>query len=235
MPRRPAPLDPADGPQARFALALRRLRDKAGFEAKTINAIAAETNIAKSTLYAAMRGTRMPTVPVLAALVRAWNGDPEEWLVRRTETEQEIERLRTHSAERGQPRPELDRAMKALGAGLAALGSAPKVFEPRVAAQAPSAAPLAEAGPTDVEIKEEFLRRLTEPDGDVVDLWDELRKHAGHPTVRMVASASRVTFSTASNVLRGLDRSPRNVERVLTTLLARWENIDTRAQAPSEA
>lgn len=94
MPRRATPLDPDDGPQARFALTLRRLRDRAGFDAKTIDAIAAENNIPRSTLYAAMSGKRMPTVPVLAALVRAWNGDPEEWLVHRTRTEQEIERLR---------------------------------------------------------------------------------------------------------------------------------------------
>ncbi|MET9462436.1 hypothetical protein ABZY05_46815 [Streptomyces canus] len=97
MPRRATPLDPDDGPQARFALALRLLRDRAGFDAKTIESIAAENYIPKSTLYAAMRGTRMPTRPVLAALVRAWNGDPEEWLVRRTETEAEIERLRQQS------------------------------------------------------------------------------------------------------------------------------------------
>ncbi|WP_406444586.1 helix-turn-helix domain-containing protein [Streptomyces sp. NBC_00631] len=83
-----------DGSQARFALALRRLRDEAGFNAKTIDVIAAENHMSRSTLYAAMRGARIPTVPVLAALVRAWGGDQVEWLIGRTETEAEIEGLR---------------------------------------------------------------------------------------------------------------------------------------------
>lgn len=94
MPRRPTPLNPDDGPQARFAIALRRLRDEAGFDAKRIDSIAAETGIARATLFAAMRGQRIPTVPVLAALVTAWNGDPVWWLEFRTSTEKEIEQLR---------------------------------------------------------------------------------------------------------------------------------------------
>lgn len=46
------------------------------------------------TLYAALRGQRIPTIPVLAVLVRAWGGDEKHWLSFRTETEQEIERER---------------------------------------------------------------------------------------------------------------------------------------------
>lgn len=97
MPRRLTPLSP-DDPKARLALALRELRDCAGFDAKPIARIAAENKMPKSTLHAALRGERIPTVPVLAALVRAWGGDPVEWLKRRTETEQEIERLRLQAA-----------------------------------------------------------------------------------------------------------------------------------------
>ncbi|CAL9650830.1 helix-turn-helix domain-containing protein [Streptomyces sp. enrichment culture] len=94
MPRRPTPLDPDDGPLAQFALALRQLRVEAGFEAKTVDAIAAANNMPRSTLYAALRGERLPSVPVLAALVRAWGGDEVHWLTRRMETETEIERRR---------------------------------------------------------------------------------------------------------------------------------------------
>jgi transcriptional regulator with XRE-family HTH domain len=94
MPRRATPLSPDDGPQARFALELRHLRDDAGFDAKTIHAIAAENNMPRSTLHAALRGERIPTVPVLAALVRAWGGNEAEWMRKRTRIEDEIERLR---------------------------------------------------------------------------------------------------------------------------------------------
>ncbi|WP_055566391.1 hypothetical protein [Streptomyces atriruber] len=41
-----------------------------------------------------MRGQRIPTVPVLAALVRAWGGDEGWWLRFRTATEEELERER---------------------------------------------------------------------------------------------------------------------------------------------
>ncbi|MGW6026952.1 hypothetical protein [Streptomyces sp. NPDC055099] len=94
MPRRATPLSADDGPQARFALALRELRDDAGFGAKTIHAIAAENNMPRSTLHAALRGERIPTVPVLAALVRAWGGDEAQWMRKRTLVEDELERQR---------------------------------------------------------------------------------------------------------------------------------------------
>ncbi|WP_420037761.1 hypothetical protein ACN2WE_40885 [Streptomyces sp. cg28] len=98
MPRRPTPLSPDDGPQAQFALALRQLRDQAGFDAKSIQSIAAENHMPKSTLWAALRGERMPTLPVLGALVRAWGGDEREWTRRRSETEDAVERDRRHLA-----------------------------------------------------------------------------------------------------------------------------------------
>ncbi|MFD5734905.1 helix-turn-helix domain-containing protein [Streptomyces sioyaensis] len=99
MPRRPTHLSPEDGPVARFALSLRALRDEAGFDAATVDSIAAKTNIPRSTLYAALRGQRIPTRPVLEAMVSAWKGDAVEWLKKRSETEAEIE------ASRGQRNP----------------------------------------------------------------------------------------------------------------------------------
>ncbi|MFJ4716788.1 helix-turn-helix domain-containing protein [Streptomyces sp. NPDC088785] len=94
MPRRATPLSPDDGPQARFAIALRQLRDSAGFDAMTIQAIAARNDMPPSTLHAALRGQRIPSVPVLAALVRAWDGDEAEWMQKRTQVEDEVERSR---------------------------------------------------------------------------------------------------------------------------------------------
>lgn len=94
MPRRPSRLDPDGGPLARFALELRALRDAAGFEAPSVDQIAARAHIPRSTLFAALRGQRLPTRPVLGALVTAWGGDATEWLIRRTVTEGELEELR---------------------------------------------------------------------------------------------------------------------------------------------
>ncbi|MFF9901878.1 helix-turn-helix domain-containing protein [Streptomyces olivaceus] len=74
MPRRPSHLAQDDGPLARFALELRALRDAAGFDAPSVDQIAARTNIPRSTLFAALRGQRLPTRPVLGALVTAWGG-----------------------------------------------------------------------------------------------------------------------------------------------------------------
>ncbi|WP_327345976.1 helix-turn-helix transcriptional regulator [Streptomyces europaeiscabiei] len=116
MPRRPTPLKPEDGPRARFALALRQLRDEAGFDAPPVDVIAARTGIPRATLYHAMRGTRVPTLPVLAALVRAYGGDEAEWTKFRSKVEDELERERLelrellgrerppHDGDQGEPR-----------------------------------------------------------------------------------------------------------------------------------
>ncbi|MFJ2158148.1 hypothetical protein [Streptomyces sp. NPDC087856] len=79
------------------------MRDEAGFEAETITQIATKNVIPKSTLWAALRGERIPSVPVLAALVRAWGGDEADWLRLRTETEQAVERLRQANDEEKTP------------------------------------------------------------------------------------------------------------------------------------
>lgn len=104
MPRRPTHLSPEDGPAARFALDLRALRDEAGFDALTVDAIAARTKIPRSTLYAALRGQRIPTRPVLEAMVTAWGGDPVQWLKRRSSTEAEVEASRGGREVKATPR-----------------------------------------------------------------------------------------------------------------------------------
>ena len=102
MPRRPTYLRPDDGPVARFALELRALRDEAGFDAPTVDSIAAKHHIPRSTLYAALRGRRVPTRPILAALVNSWGGDPAEWLSKRASVEAELEAMRPSAARRVQ-------------------------------------------------------------------------------------------------------------------------------------
>lgn len=90
MPRHPRPLDPESGPLAVFALELRALRQGIGPTAPTIDQISANEQIPRSTLYAAMSGTRMPTEDVLAALVRSWQGDLTAWMIKRAAVLQEI-------------------------------------------------------------------------------------------------------------------------------------------------
>ncbi|MET7609044.1 helix-turn-helix transcriptional regulator [Streptomyces avermitilis] len=101
------PLSPEDGPRARFAIALRELRDDAGFDAPPIDVIAARYQVSRSSLHHALRGQRIPTVPVLAALVRAWGGDEAYWLRLRTATEEE-ELERERLAVKAQLNRELD-------------------------------------------------------------------------------------------------------------------------------
>ncbi|MFI6396357.1 helix-turn-helix transcriptional regulator [Nonomuraea sp. NPDC050540] len=94
MPRRPRPLRADEGPTARFALALRELRDRAGAKAPSIDQISVRAGIPRSTLYAALRGQRVPTRDVLASLVQAWGGDEGEWMIRRSAAEAELEAVR---------------------------------------------------------------------------------------------------------------------------------------------
>jgi transcriptional regulator with XRE-family HTH domain len=236
MPRRPTPLRPDDGPQARFALALRRLRDQAGFDAKTIDAIAAENYIPRSTLYAAMRGERIPTVPVLAALVRAWNGDPQEWLVRRTETEQEVEQLRMQLAERARSHSEDRQEMDRLKSQMTLMGlDTDTVVDRRAPRAEPGLRYLGGTAP-DFQImhwsKNELLDLLTAQTDEegAHNLWITLRLNAGQPRLRTIARASGVSFSAVSEVVKGLDKTPEHVEPVLRFLLAEAERTE-RMQA----
>ncbi len=205
MPRRPTPLSPDGGPHARFALALRALRDSAGFDAPTIDNIAAKAGIPRSTLFAAMRGTRIPTVPVLAALVRAWNGNEKEWLKLRSQTEQELEQLRRRRSD-AEIVPEHTRQEARLLAPETEASEAESLLRR-----------LARAGTRDVDLFDAdddllkdphgLLLELTDPRlmGDKLnrDRWARLRFRAGYPTIRTVAQATGLSYSAVRDVLQG--------------------------------
>ncbi|MFI7612037.1 hypothetical protein ACIBP6_12525 [Nonomuraea terrae] len=77
MGRREQPLDPSEGPIARFAFELRKLRQEAG--GPTYRAMAARVHYAAATLAQAAAGHKMPSLPVTLAYVQACGGDPEDW------------------------------------------------------------------------------------------------------------------------------------------------------------
>lgn len=70
-------MDPVKGPVAEFAHELRKLRRDAGHP--TYRALTATTHYSHSTLADAARGTRLPTLEVTRAFVRACGGDEQEW------------------------------------------------------------------------------------------------------------------------------------------------------------
>ncbi|MEU1044071.1 helix-turn-helix transcriptional regulator [Streptomyces sp. NPDC005897] len=232
MPRRPTPLNPEDGPKARFAIALRQLRDSAGFDGKPIDSIAAESNIPRSTLYAAMRGERIPTVPVLAVLVRAWHGDASEWLTRRTETEQELERLRLER------KPGPWHPAQTVGDALAGM----KMIVQRVgeaAAKATSDASLevddGSVPPTAhfsfaemIALPEDVLVSVlvTADDADIQEFWSTLRRRAGQPRLRTISDDANVAFQVVADVMKGFDRTPTRVKAVLRSLRERQKQLD---------
>ena len=92
MTRRPVALAPDVGPLAAFAQELRSLRDRLGASAPSIDEISSRENIPRSTLYAALRGQRLPSREVVAALARSWGGDDTEWLAKRSAAESEVAR-----------------------------------------------------------------------------------------------------------------------------------------------
>ena len=83
MGRRAKPVDPQQGPLAAFTADLWTLRAGAGADAPTMDQISDATGVPRSTLYAALKGDRVPGVKALAALVQAWGGDEEAWTIRR--------------------------------------------------------------------------------------------------------------------------------------------------------
>ncbi|MEU1852927.1 hypothetical protein ABZ499_27590 [Streptomyces sp. NPDC019990] len=227
MPRRATPLNPTDGPQARFALALRRLRDEAGFDAKTIDAIAAENHIPRSTLYAALRGTRIPTIPVLAALVRAWGGDQQAWVARRTAVEDEIERNRLARSKAPDPDDDHDALNDML------IKRAEREVQRQLEAERQNASPSAvEADELISRLEsEDLLRFLLEGDGILaIGVWKRLLYRAGMPSHRQVAHEARLPQAVVSRVLRGADRRPGRV-RPTYAALRRLENRIARQAA----
>ncbi|WP_405681899.1 hypothetical protein [Streptomyces sp. NBC_00057] len=78
MGRQEKPVDPAAGPVAVFALALRQLRKEAG--SPTYGTMARHaTAYSAATFSRAAAGEQLPTLPVLHAYVAACGGDPVEW------------------------------------------------------------------------------------------------------------------------------------------------------------
>ncbi|WP_034483483.1 AAA family ATPase [Actinomadura oligospora] len=88
MGRREKPLDPTDGPVARFALELRKLRDEAG--GITYRAMAAQAHYSTATLADAAAGRRLPSREVAVAYATACGGDPDLWAVRWEEVAEEV-------------------------------------------------------------------------------------------------------------------------------------------------
>ncbi|MEV4218534.1 hypothetical protein [Nonomuraea sp. NPDC049725] len=91
MGRREQPLDPADGPIARFAHELRELRHKAG--TPTYRMMAARAHYSVTTLAQAAAGERLPSLDVALAYVRACDGDAEHWRRRWEEAGEEAREL----------------------------------------------------------------------------------------------------------------------------------------------
>lgn len=85
MVRRANPVNSALGPLAEFAHGLRDLRARKGADAPTIDEISTAERLPRSTLYAALKGDRLPGPQVISALVRAWGGSEADWLARRSE------------------------------------------------------------------------------------------------------------------------------------------------------
>ncbi|MFF7051235.1 hypothetical protein ACFY94_23075 [Streptomyces griseorubiginosus] len=77
MGRRERPLDPTEGPVARFAHELRKLRQEAG--GPTYRAMAARAHYSPATLAQAAAGDRLPSLQVALAYVSACDGDPADW------------------------------------------------------------------------------------------------------------------------------------------------------------
>ncbi|MFD3511286.1 hypothetical protein [Nocardia sp. NPDC058666] len=69
-----------------------------GANAPSVDQISAEEGLPRSTLYAALRGDRIPSEKVVATLVRAWGGDESHWLRRRSDLQDAL-------GGRSQPRP----------------------------------------------------------------------------------------------------------------------------------
>ncbi|MFI0934985.1 hypothetical protein ACH4RG_25110 [Streptomyces sp. NPDC021019] len=77
MGRPENPIDPQDGPVARFAHELRKLRDEAG--APAYRAMARRAGYSGATLSQAAAGERLPTLQVLLAYVGVCRGDTAYW------------------------------------------------------------------------------------------------------------------------------------------------------------
>ena len=81
-------LNPEDGPVARFALDLRRLREKAG--QPSYRRMAARAHYSQTALSEAAGGDKVPSLPVTLGFVEACDGDRVEWEERWRATTEEL-------------------------------------------------------------------------------------------------------------------------------------------------
>jgi DNA-binding SARP family transcriptional activator/transcriptional regulator with XRE-family HTH domain len=215
VPRHPRPLDPEAGPLAAFALELRALRHRMGPTAPTIDQISAKERVPRSTLYAALSGTRAPTEDVLAALVRAWGGDPAEWSAKRADVVQAIGLRRLQEAKVGSIRATPPRSLSQNGVNHHGRRVRPEREEQQL--------------PQTIELIESFARKLR-----------NARVEAGI-TQNLLARRIGVSNASLSDIERGI-RVPswEIVERILQELLtedefrtsaADWAGQLQRAQA----
>lgn len=100
MSRLPVPLDLQRDALRRFAQELRALRDQLGGDAPGVDEVSEREGVPRTTIYAALRGERLPRRDVVAALARSWGGDEQEWLRRR----REVEALLSSRVATGRPR-----------------------------------------------------------------------------------------------------------------------------------
>ncbi|WP_107104430.1 helix-turn-helix transcriptional regulator [Streptomyces sp. Root1310] len=240
MPRPPSRLTPADGPLARFALELRALRDTAGFAAPSVDQIATRTGIARSTLYAALRGQRLPTRPALSALVTQWGGSETEWLTRRTETEAALQALRAEgeAAPRAAPAPPTPAA-----------SPAERPTEPETATPVKKYIVNKEVDEAVAEDMREWLRGVRLRDAESQTMLQEmgtqlqaLRARAGAPTLRQLSDQIResdfpgtVGVATLSTVFNGKQLPKWTVLRVIVEVLGgdaeQWRDTWVRIKA----
>lgn len=79
MARPEIPIDPRTGPQAAFAVELRKLRELAGL---TYRELAQHAHYSYGALCEAARGRQLPTWEVTKAFVAGCEGDQQQWRAR---------------------------------------------------------------------------------------------------------------------------------------------------------
>ncbi len=87
MTRRAVSPEVTAGPLAAFTKDLRDLRDRYGSGAPSVDEISKREGIPRSTLFASLRGDRLPSRRVVAAFAKAWGGSEAVWLSKRSATE----------------------------------------------------------------------------------------------------------------------------------------------------
>jgi hypothetical protein len=104
MPAHPRPLAATDGPLARFALELRRLRDQAPADRPTsIDKVVREANnrVTRAAIYSALSGRTLPSRGTLTVMVSAWSpigvADLGIWNERRSQCERDLSLRRESS------------------------------------------------------------------------------------------------------------------------------------------